>query len=124
MAELKRLLIVVTAGICGIALMVLLGFIFAPVISVTTLLGISVFCYFATGLIAGAWTHWRGAFHGALAAMLVFFGNTTYGFVIGITYGLASPFLVPEFLPIFLITGFFFFGIGALGGFVGERIRR
>lgn len=128
MAELEWLPVVV-AAIVGIALMFLLGFAINLIIPVDTSLegwltitwGIGIFCYFTTGLIAGAWTNWKGATYGGFAAMVVWFVNLIYSFVIGIAYGLAYG---PVFFLGVFIVGLFMMGIGALGGFVGERIRR
>lgn len=86
------------------------------------LLGIGFICYFVTGLIAGAWANWKGYQYGGFAATLVWLGNLIYSDVIGIAHGPASQ--VPGFFLGIFITGFFAMGIGVLGGFVGERIRR
>lgn len=120
LGELKWLPIVV-AAIVGIGLMLLLGFALDPV-ALGTILGIGTVCYFVTGLIAGAWARWRGPVHGVYAAMLAWFGNLIYSFVIGIAYGPASR--VPGFFIAVFVVGIIAIGIGALGGFVGERLRR
>lgn len=119
---------IVAAAIAGIALVGLLGVASYPVVSVTTdedifirpwvaLLG-----YFAAGLIASFSADWKGAAHGAFSAMLVWFGIMIYSFVAGIAYGPASQ--EPEFPMVVVIAGALAIGIGSLGGFVGERMRR
>lgn len=119
--------------IFGIALMVVLGFILELIIPVNlaledgfvVMLGILVFSYFATGLVAGAWANWRGATYGTFATILVWVFNLFYSlFAFGpIGYpGPTSP-LVGVWMWSILIFGFFAVGVGALGGFVGERVR-
>jgi len=126
--ESKKLPVAV-AAIVGIALMRLLGFALPPPIPsditlksvMATILGIGVFCYFVTGVIAGAWANWKGYGYGALAAVLVFLGNLAYSLAIGTAYvDLSHPFWS---LLGFFMAGLLALGIGALGGFVGDRIR-
>ena len=125
LAELKWLPIVISAVI-GIALMLLLGFIIplgttlGGLLAIT--LGIGFLSYFASGLIAGAWAGWRGPSHGLFAGLLIWFANLIYGFITGVAYGPASQGL--SFILGILLSGIFAIAIGALGGFVGERIRR
>ena len=112
---------IVVAAIVGIALMFLLGFVLNKV-TLGSMLGIGAVSYLVTGLIAGAWAHWRGWAHGMFAGILVWFGNLIYSFVTGVAYGPASQ--VPGFFLGIFMAGVFAIGIGGLGGFVGDRIRR
>jgi len=127
--ELIELLPVVVSAIVGLALMVSLGFAIIFVspsyTSFENLLAILLasrsFCYFLTGLIAGAWMNWRGAASGALAGTIIFSVELVVSLIAGTTHGLIY---VPEFRMTLFITGFLMIGIGYAGGFVGERIRR
>lgn len=115
--------------------MFLLGFAIAPFIPadisfegwLAISLGMGGFCYFVAGLIAGYWADWKGATHGAVAAMVVWGFNLFYSLVtigpVGMGYPGSTSGLVVVFMLSHIIAGFLMAGIGALGGFVGERIR-
>jgi hypothetical protein len=90
---------------------------------------------FVAGVTASLWTNWRGGAHGCLSGMIVGFGAELYLMVQGndalldyfrspqsgivIDVELSSSFIL--FMTIRLILAV---GIGALGGLLGERIRR
>jgi len=115
--------------------MFLLGFVIASFIPadisfegwLAISLGIGGFCYFVAGLIAGYWADWKGATHGAVAAMVVWGFNLFYSLAaigpVGMGYPGPTSGLVVVFMLSHIIAGFLMAGIGALGGFVGERIR-
>lgn len=121
-----RWLSIVVAAIVGIVLMFLVGFALNSVIPsdisleewFTMSLGLSVVCYLTTGFIAGALANWKGAVYGLFAAMIVWIIN-----LIAFLLQVFPLVVVPELVIFIWIGGLFALGVGALGGFVGERVR-
>jgi hypothetical protein len=118
---------IVGGAVIGIALMLVVSFAFGLSNSGTTdggtwaaLIAAGAFCYLVAGFVAGVWANWRGAGHGVAAGLMVWLTNLVYLFITGVAYGPGYESL----MPLVFIGGIFALGIGALGGFIGGRIRR
>jgi len=112
---------VIVAAIAGVGLMFLLGFLFGLVVGEASFGGtlvISIISYFSTGFISGYLANWKGATYGAWAAFLLYVFNLSIAIILQAKIGYIQTFSLLEYLMILV-----FAGIGALGGFLGERIR-
>ena len=126
MAE-SRLLGMVVSVIVGIALITLLNSainrISPAATGLATDVAISGVSCFVTGLIAGSWMNWKGASYGASAAFIVRILST----VLGVVWFITASGMFPRYIPTVDIIDWALWGfgaiMGALGGFVGERIR-
>ena len=120
---------VLVAALIGLAGMALLGFVLEPALSSATegaflamAVGVGGVCTFGAGFAAGAWTNWKGSAHGLFVGFLVWLGNVVC------TSALATVHQIPAHLGLYapglLIAFLVLAGVGALGGAVGERVRR
>jgi hypothetical protein len=130
MSDLKWLSII-AGGIVGTALMVALSFGFMAAIPIVTdeillliLLVIIVLGYLTTGFITGALANWKGMLHGSVAASLAYFVAFIFNMVSEMIYAPSYMLRNVELIPFFYIGYFIVAGLGALGGFLGERTRR
>jgi hypothetical protein len=116
----RKWLAIIVAAATGMAVMFLMGFIFASSLSeadtIDEVLGIifgtAAASYFVTGFIAGIWTRQVGP--GISAAILVV--------VINLVYSFASGNVEASFLGI-VIALIFALVVGSLGAFIGKVIR-
>jgi len=120
---------IIVAAIAGIGLMFLLGSVFSLIVgelSFESTLVVGIISYFVTGFISGYLANWKGAVHGVFAALLLWAFNLFYWFFalrpslgyIGPTSAFWGWFILFAF-----IGGLLSWGIGAVGGFLGERAR-
>jgi len=113
--------LVIVAAIAGLGLMYLLGFLFGLIVgdvSFGGILVISIISYFSTGFISGYLANWKGATYGGWAAFLLYIFNLSIAIILRVKIGYIYAFSFLEYLMVLV-----FAGIGALGGFLGERIR-
>jgi hypothetical protein len=118
--SLQKWLAIIVAAAAGMAVMFLMGFIFASALTeadtIEDVLGIifgtAAASYFVTGFVAGVWTRQVGP--GIAAAILVVVVNLIYSF--------ASGNVEASFFGI-IIALIFALALGSLGAFIGKLIR-
>jgi putative membrane protein (TIGR04086 family) len=80
---------------------------------------LGLICYIIGGLIAGAMAEYKGAVHGMLAAVIAVFLSMIVNYGMG-NFKDVSAFLILFSLAFGLLIAL---GLGALGGYLGERLR-
>lgn len=120
---------IIVAAIAGMGLLFLLGSVLGLIveeISFESTLVVGIISYFVTGFISGYLANWKGAFHGVFAALLLWVFNLFYWFfILRPSLGYIDPTSAfwGWFILFAFIGGLISLGIGAVGGFLGERMR-
>jgi len=112
---------IIVAAIAGLGLMYLMGFLFGLIVGKVIFEGIlviSIISYFSTGVISGYLANWKGASYGTYAAFLLYIFNAIITIILYAKIGYVYTTSFLEYLIVLI-----FAGIGAVGGFLGERIR-